>query len=614
MIAAKQPDIVVTVVDLNQERIAAWNSDKLPVSEPGLSMVVSIARDGKSDALGARTIDPRAIGSVPNSQDDHHPPPLSPRRPNLFFSTEIDRAIQEADLIFLSVDTPAVKNGRSLGAAPNLGNLLAAVQRIASVATHDFIVVEKSTVPCGTAKQISDIFATSVRPGVRYEVLSNPEFLAEGTAIQDLLKPDRVIIGSFPTERGLQAAEALAGVYSAWVPEHKIVTLNTWSAELCKLAANAMLAQRISSINSLSAICESLGADITEVSHACGLDKRIGPHMLKTSVGFGGSCFHKDVLHLVYLAESLQLHEVATYWKSVIEINECQKTRFFRRIVTELYDVLPEKNVAVFGFAFKAGTADTRESAAIAVVQKLASAGFNIRIYDPLVPEAQIWRDLEQGGPELALLKQNVAVCETAYEACEDAHAVAILTDWQEFSSKSSSKAYARLVGSTAKLHAEANSMNGLNGHSGSSLVNGHSDVHDSTNGQFSSPHFKSLFDPIQVNGHSTTSHTNGHAIGTFQHTTATNHEPASLRWDSVAKLMQEPRYIFDGRNIVGDELEAFGFRVESIGRATKHHNRPTAAAWAIDEQLNRVRETAWESERHASGLGAPMNLHPQAV
>lgn len=578
VIAAKQPDIVVTVVDLNKGRIAAWNSDKLPVSEPGLSTVVSIARDGKPDTLGASTIDPRATGSVSNGLDDHHPP-VSPRRPNLFFSTEIDRAIQEADLTFLSVDTPALKNGRSLGAAPNLDNLLAAAQRIASVATHDFIVVEKSTVSCGTAKQISDILAASVRPGVRYEVLSNPEFLAEGTAIQDLLKPDRVIIGSFPTERGLQAAEALAGVYSAWVPQHKIVTLNTWSSELCKLAANAMLAQRISSINSLSAICESLGADIAEVSHACGLDKRIGPHMLNTSVGFGGSCFHKDVLHLVYLAESLQLQEVAAYWKSVIEINECQKTRFFHRIATKLYDVLPEKIVAVFGFAFKAGTADTRESAAIAVVQKLASANFNVRIYDPLVPEAQIWRDLEQGGPELALLKQNVTVCETAYEACENAHAVAILTEWQEFSSKSSSKASTRPMGSTAKLHPEASSMNGLNGHSGSSHVNGHSVVHQYTNGQSSTTHFNSLFDPIQVNGHSTASHANGHATGTCHSTAATHHDPASLQWDMVAKLMQEPRYIFDGRNIVGDELEAIGFQVESIGRASKHHDRPTAAA-----------------------------------
>jgi UDPglucose 6-dehydrogenase len=357
------------------------------------------------------------------------------RLPNLFFSTDVDQAILESDLIFVAVNTPTKTAGSGAGYASELGFFEMAIRRIAEVAEDDKIIVEKSTVPCRTAANVREILAAIGKRGVQFDVLSNPEFLAEGTAVKDLLAPDRILIGSLATDDGSKAAEALANVYASWVPRDRIITMNLWSSELAKLAANALLAQRISSINALSAVCEATGANIDEVSYACGLDTRIGPKMLKASVGFGGSCFKKDILSLSYISESLHLPEVSQYWKSVVDINEYQKNRFIKRIISCLFNSLTLKKIAILGFAYKKNTADTRESAAITIVQNLVAEGAICSIYDPKVREDAIMADFDRCD-DAEYIKQNITVCSNVYDACYGAHAVVILTEWDEFSNK----------------------------------------------------------------------------------------------------------------------------------------------------------------------------------
>lgn len=408
VIASKNPDIQVTVVDYNRERIEAWKTDDLPIYEPGLLDVVQAARDGNS----------------------------TKRMPNLFFSTDVDQCIAEAELILLSVNTPTKSLGQGAGHASELSYLESAVRKIGEVAESNKIIVEKSTVPCRAADTLRDVLAATAKLGLHFEILSNPEFLAEGTAIANLLNPDRILIGSLRTPRGLEASQALAAVYGAWVDPERIITINLYSSELAKLAANALLAQRISSVNALSAMCESVGADVDEVSYAIGLDKRIGSRMLKASVGFGGSCFRKDILSLAYIAESLHLFEVADYWRSIVDINEYQKDRFTRRIVRCLYNSLSGKTLAVFGFAYKKDTGDTRETAAITVIDNVLTEGANVRIYDPLVKKSQIRQELKSTTTRLDCAEKQLTICESAYEACTGADAVIILTEWDEFSNR----------------------------------------------------------------------------------------------------------------------------------------------------------------------------------
>jgi UDPglucose 6-dehydrogenase len=408
VIAAKNPNVTVTVVDLSEKRIAAWNSNVLPIYEPGLLELVKEARDGD----------------------------LEGRPANLIFSTDVDQAIADADLIFVSVNTPTKTTGSGAGKAYELGFFESAIRKIAEIADTDKIIVEKSTVPCRTAENVRDVLFATAKPGVRFDILSNPEFLAEGTAIRDLLNPDRILIGSSSTERGREAAAALAGVYESWVPKDRIIPMNLFSSELAKLASNVLLAQRISSINSLSAICEATGADIDEVSYACGLDTRIGSKMLKASVGFGGSCFKKDILCIEYISTYLHLPEVAAYWRSVVEINEYQKDRFTKRIINRLFNSLTNKKIAILGFAYKKNTADTRESAAIRICESLAAEGAQLSIYDPKVEEDQILQDLELQCDSYSQFKSRIQVHKDVYAACESAHAVAILTEWDEFSNK----------------------------------------------------------------------------------------------------------------------------------------------------------------------------------
>jgi UDPglucose 6-dehydrogenase len=395
MIALKAPDIEVTVVDMNATRIAAWNSDNLPIYEPGLDDVVRQCR-GR----------------------------------NLHFSTDVRGTIRASDIIFVAVNTPTKTYGVGAGRAADLRFVESVARTIAEVADSPKIIVEKSTIPVKTAETIKDILAANGREGgLRHQVLSNPEFLAEGTAIADLLMPDRVLIGGERTPEGEKAIRTLAGVYARWVPEDRIIATNLWSSELSKLVANAFLAQRISSINSISALCEATGADVDEVAHAIGRDSRIGSKFLRASVGFGGSCFQKDILNLVYLCEHFGLPEVAAYWEAVVKMNDWQKHRFAGRIVRALFNSVADKRIAVFGFAFKKDTNDTRESAAISVVRDLLAEQARVVVYDPKVPAAEILREF----PEGSAAAPRLTVADSPYAAAQGAHAIAVVTEWDEF-------------------------------------------------------------------------------------------------------------------------------------------------------------------------------------
>ena len=401
VIAQKCPDIQVTVVDLNEERIAAWNDAdvaNIPIYEPGLDAIVAEAR-GR----------------------------------NLFFSTEVEKAIDEAQIIFISVNTPTKTYGKGKGMAADLKYIELCARQIARVAKDNKIVVEKSTLPVRTAEAIKSILDHTGN-GVQFQILSNPEFLAEGTAVQDLLHPDRILIGGDSSEEGQKAIQALVGVYSNWVAADKILTTNVWSSELSKLTANAFLAQRISSINAMSELCEKTGADVNEVAKAIGMDSRIGPKFLKASVGFGGSCFQKDILNLVYIAKSYGLNEVADYWEQVIIMNDHQKRRFSNTIVQTLYNTVADKKITFLGWAFKKDTNDTRESAAIYVADALVNEQAKIAVYDPKVSEKKVLADLDYLETRTsAQNKTYVASFEDSYTACKDAHAIAILTEWDEF-------------------------------------------------------------------------------------------------------------------------------------------------------------------------------------
>jgi UDPglucose 6-dehydrogenase len=360
----------------------------------------------------------------------------SARGRNLFFSTDVRKAIREADIIFVSVGTPTKTYGVGAGRAADLKYIESAARMIAEEAEGSKIIVEKSTIPVKTAEAMLTILRSNSKNGT-FQVLSNPEFLAEGTAIEDLENPDRVLIGGEQTPEGLAAIEKVVSIYARWIPREKILTTNLWSSELSKLVANAFLAQRISSINSISALCEATGADVDEVARAIGKDSRIGPKFLKASVGYGGSCFQKDILNLTYLCQHFGLPEVAAYWESVVKINDWQKARFSGRIVRDLFNTVSGKHIGILGFAFKKDTNDTRETAAIAVCRDLLAEGAKVYVYDPQVSEEQIRADVLGSGTN-----PNLVVVKSALEACNGAHAVAVLTEWDEFKELDFKKIY----------------------------------------------------------------------------------------------------------------------------------------------------------------------------
>ena len=389
MIAKKCPDVEVKVVDINEERIAAWQTDELPIYEPGLLEVVKEAR-GR----------------------------------NLFFSTDVDQGIRDADIVFVSVNTPTKTFGEGAGCASDLQYWELCARRIKEVSSSDKIIVEKSTLPVRTAEAMERVLQAGDNP-VHFEVLSNPEFLAEGTAIEDLEDPDRVLIGGRETESGRAAVQKLVDVYATWVPREHILTANVWSSELSKLTANAFLAQRVSSINAISALCEATEANVSEVSHAIGTDSRIGSKFLKASIGFGGSCFKKDILNLVYLCETYGLQEPANYWRSVVTMNEYQESRFVATMLHSMFNTIANKRIAVLGFAFKADTGDTRESPAIKVCRELAAEHALVTVSDP--------KAMDNAKLDLADDLDRISFERDPYKAAEGAHAVAVLTDWAEY-------------------------------------------------------------------------------------------------------------------------------------------------------------------------------------
>ena len=412
VIAQKNPSIKVTVVDINEKRIAAWNSnnfDELPIYEPGLSDVVKVTR-GR----------------------------------NLFFSTDINDAIINSEMIFISVNTPTKTSGEGKGYAADLKYIELCAKQIAEVSTTDKIIVEKSTVPVRTSEKIKEIL-NSRNKSIDFQILSNPEFLAEGTAMRDLQIPDRVIIGGDNTKKGEEAIQSLVDIYSSWVPKKNILTTNIWSSELSKLTANAFLAQRISSINSLSELCEKTGADIEEVSKAIGMDSRIGSSFLKTSVGFGGSCFQKDILNLVYISRSLGLEKVANYWEQILIINNHQRDRFAKKIHSLINKESLNNNVCILGWAFKKDTNDTRESAAIYVSDNLIKSNINLNIYDPKVKESQIFFDMNYINGNDKKNKEHISIYNNPIDCIHKTNIIAILTEWDEFKDYDWNKIYNKM-------------------------------------------------------------------------------------------------------------------------------------------------------------------------
>lgn len=398
MIAHKCPQYKVTVVDVSKEKIAAWQTDDLPIYEPGLLELVK-SRRGK----------------------------------NLFFSTDVDKGIKEAEIIFISVNTPTKTFGEGAGKSADLQYWEKTARDILRAADSDKIIVERSTLPVKTAIAMERILSLNEK-GLNFEVVSNPEFLAEGSAIKDLEKPDRVLIGSKETPRGIKARNEIVDIYANWIPRTHLITSNQMSSELSKLVANSFLAQRISSINSISALCEKVDADVNEVAHAIGKDKRIGDKFLNASVGFGGSCFKKDILNLVYLCETFGLYEVAAYWESIVKMNEYQTSRFVQNINKAMFNTITNKRIALFGYAFKANTSDTRETAALYVTRKLMTEKAHVVISDPkAIKNAKI--DLKEYG-------NDIEYQEDPYRAAKGAHAIAIITEWDLYKSLDYEKIY----------------------------------------------------------------------------------------------------------------------------------------------------------------------------
>lgn len=401
MIAHKCPQYRVTVVDVNPERISAWNSDTLPIYEPGLDEIVKAVR-GR----------------------------------NLFFSTEIEEGIREAGIIFVSVNTPTKTFGAGAGMAADLQYWEKTARQIREASQSPKIIVEKSTLPVKTALAMERIL-TATANGVHFDILSNPEFMAEGTGIKDLENPDRVLIGSRETPDGLKARDELVEIYANWVPRERIITSNIWSSELSKLVSNAFLAQRISSINSISSLCEKTGADITEVALAVGMDSRLGNKFLNASIGFGGSCFRKDILNLVYLCRHYGLDEVADYWAGVVRINDYQKERFILSMLGAMFNTLAGKKICLFGFAFKANTGDTRESPAITISRRLVEERAELVITDP--------RALINAGTDLADIKEKIDFIEDPYEAAAGCDAIAVMTEWDIYAALDFEKIYGNM-------------------------------------------------------------------------------------------------------------------------------------------------------------------------
>ncbi|KAF2281380.1 nucleotide sugar dehydrogenase [Westerdykella ornata] len=546
LVAYHNPQIIVNVVDLSEEKVAAWNSRHLPIHENGLPKIVRIARDGTNPSI----IDLAALGTVS----------IPKRAPNLIFSTRVTESIAEADIVFICVNTPTKLYGVGAGATADLSILESATSMIAKYAKDGAIIVEKSTVPCGTANMIRDILEFH-RPGAHFEILNNPEFLAEGCAVENLMHPDRILIGSSTTPSGTKAAETLKGVYAAWVPASRILTVNTWSSELTKLVANAMLAQRISSINAVSALCEELGADVEELSLGLGSDSRLGRRFLHAGVGFGGSCFEKDILNLSYMARSLHLDEVADYWMGVLDINKYQRQRFGRKVVRALNGSLRGKKIAILGFAFKENTNDTRNSVAVHLIAELAAEmPAEISVFDPGCSVAGIEEEIRKMGLSDIQL-QRIKVREHWRETVDKASAVCILTQWNQFrypSATAGVKTKAKAVPQTQRVGASDNvGWFFKNKLSEMDIIELEEFVTRDRNDAGEDPLNRFMPEsecPLEC------ADCRAKQVGMK--------EGETVDWAEVATLMREPRWVFDGRSMVdGSQLEKLGFRVRGVGK-----------------------------------------------
>ncbi|KAJ5169237.1 UDP-glucose 6-dehydrogenase [Penicillium canariense] len=512
VLALKNPSIKVTVVDRDDRRIRRWNSRHLPIYEPGLAEVVRIARDGLRES--------------PQLQEDDVPVALL-RQPNLFFSTDVSRCISEADAVLIAVNTPTKMRGTGKGSATDMTSFEAVAAE----------VVRHARDALGTQIRIQ-------RPGAHFEILSNPEFLAAGTAVQDLLQPDRIIIGSATTPEGLSAAAALAKVYASWIDRSRIITTNVWSSELAKLVANSMLAQRLSSINSISALCEATGAEINEVSAAIGADTRLGSKFLRAGIGFGGSCFKKDVLSLVYLAESLNLQEVGEYWRQVVEMNEYQRNRFSSRVIKRLNSTLVTKKICVLGYAFKKNTSDTREAPALEIIKTLLDENpREIAIFDPccnpVVIENEIRSLQDYGPPVLSDDGGSVKVYSDAYAACAGSNAILLVTEFDEFMN--------------FPVHSGGSSSTTSQGKKLPA-----SDTNESIKRRFNDEPGCAADCPDCQSGTS---------YGDPNTDTADTTPKKQLDWTRISAEMQSPKWLFDGRCVIDvPKMNKLGIRVESIG------------------------------------------------
>ncbi|CAH0058380.1 unnamed protein product [Clonostachys solani] len=564
VIAFQNPHIKVTVVDRDVTRIRRWNSKHPPIYEPGLRDIVRVARDG-----GRRIFFDSSEGVADKTE-------VGVRPGNLFFTTDVGKSIGEADIVLVSVNTPTKYRGVGAGSATDMTAFEAVTGVVAQFAREGAIIVEKSTVPCRTAQLVADTLNMH-RPGVHFEILSNPEFLAAGTAVNDLLYPDRILIGSAPTPSGKKAAEALVNVYNAWVPRDRILTTNVWSSELAKLVANSMLAQRISSINSISAVCEQTGADVDEVAKAVGVDPRIGNKFLVAGIGFGGSCFKKDVLNLVYLADTMGLPEVGEYWRQVVKMNEYARDRFTNRVIKCLNNTLVGKKVTILGYAFKKNTSDTREAPALEMVKTLLEERpREIAIFDPCCNPLVIKEEIRQLLGDVDELK-NIVVYSNAYDACDKSTAVVIATEFDEFRNQPPPKPAVPAPDHTVKMigrkpnpkadprpferpEPSANDVLALHKHLLQREGETSSDPLGRYNPEPACP--EDCPDCLQQASSKETGFATG--MGSAEEYKAKER----LDWVRIADTMAKPRWVFDGRGVIDSrEMTKLGVRVESVGR-----------------------------------------------
>ncbi|KAK3899958.1 hypothetical protein C8A05DRAFT_46098 [Staphylotrichum tortipilum] len=528
VIALHNPDVRVSVVDRDEKRIRRWNSKHPPIYEPGLNKILRVTRDGSRESL--------CDFKPPAGWETRLSPSSKTRNPNLVFSSDVARSVAQADIVMVAVNTPTKRRGNGGGSATDMAAFEAVTATVAEHARPGAIIVEKSTVPCRTSQLLA-----IHRPGVHFEILSNPEFLSAGTAINDLLYANRILIGARNTESGRRAASALASVYASWIPPERIITTNCFSSELAKLVANAMLAQRISSMNSIAAICEKTGADVDEVAGAIGADPRIGSKFLRAGIGFGGSCFKKDILSLVYLAETLVLPEVAQYWRAVVDMNEFARNRFVTRAVKCLNNTLTGKKVTVLGFAFKKNTNDTRESPALDIIRALEEEGpAEIAVYDPLCPPTQMSEEIGRFAGNGALQSNggSVVVYSDVYAACRGTNAVLITTEFDEFKNR------AGRSGDQSRPLESTQTPSMRLAHAEDPLC--------------PIPPCSDDCPDCQVEASSTLSFTSN----------PEQRRTTKMDWTKVYYHMRRPQWVLDGRGVLEIEsMERIGFRVESVGR-----------------------------------------------